>query len=194
MRACVCRGAETQCPFIEVLKLRSWEPNAATLAFIALRYVKTRRQRPFIEILKPRSWEPNAATLAFIALRYVKTRRQQQKKRVVFFQCHIVPCRHGCVRPSHGYPLVIIKIIACGFTICQLWAFFNELPITGSLDDPIMLFLCNHFWMPITPFVLGPLFWECSHFGLGFTLHFTMSNPFLFWKSKNFFTNCLKGL
>jgi len=59
--ACVCRGAETQCPFIEVLKPRSWEPN--------------------IEVLKPRSWEPNAATLAFIALRYVKTRRQQQKKR-----------------------------------------------------------------------------------------------------------------
>jgi hypothetical protein len=47
LRACACRGLETQvlraeyrgpetrapetqCPFIEVLKLRSWEPNAAT--------------------------------------------------------------------------------------------------------------------------------------------------------------------
>jgi hypothetical protein len=32
------------CLSVEVLKPRSWDSNAATLAFIALRYVKTRRQ------------------------------------------------------------------------------------------------------------------------------------------------------
>ncbi len=74
VRACVCRGAETQCPFLEVLKPKSWKPNIEVL--------KPRSWEPNIEVLKPKFWKPNAATLAFIALRYVKTRRQQQKKKV----------------------------------------------------------------------------------------------------------------
>jgi hypothetical protein len=53
VRACACRGLETQ-----VLRAEYWSPET--------RDPKT--QCPFIEALKLRSWEPNAAT------------RQQQKK------------------------------------------------------------------------------------------------------------------
>jgi hypothetical protein len=89
--ACVCWGLETQCPFIEVLKPRSWEPNVATRASRPSRSWNPgpesacvcwgpKTQCPFIEILKPRSWEPNAATRA---------------------------CRHGrIVFDRHGYSLV----------------------------------------------------------------------------------------
>jgi hypothetical protein len=48
---------ETQCPFIEVLKLRSWEPNIEVL--------KLRSWEPNIEVLKLRSWKPNATTRAY---------------------------------------------------------------------------------------------------------------------------------
>ncbi len=64
LRACACRGLETQ-----VLRAEYRGPET--------RGPET--QCPFIEVLDS---GPEAATLAFIALRYVKTRRQQQKNRV----------------------------------------------------------------------------------------------------------------
>jgi hypothetical protein len=110
---CVCRGAETQCLFIEVLKprsssqkpsvrlSRSWNPgprakyrgpetqvlrakcsNTHVYCTSLCKNTTTATEEESREESKPRSWKPNAATLAFIALHYVKTRRQQQKKRV----------------------------------------------------------------------------------------------------------------
>jgi hypothetical protein len=47
---CVGRGPETQCPFIEVLKPRSWEPNAAMRACRHGRIVSDRHGYPLVYI------------------------------------------------------------------------------------------------------------------------------------------------
>ncbi len=75
--------SETQCPFIEVLKPKSWEPNIEVL--------KLRSWELNIEILKPRSWEWNSVSV----YRGPETQVLRAKCSNVGLQA-----RADCVRPS----------------------------------------------------------------------------------------------
>jgi hypothetical protein len=120
------RGSETQCPFIEILKPKSWEPN--------------------IEVLKPnvrllRSWNPGPESQISRSWNPMSVYRGLETQ-VLKAKCNNagLQARADCVRPSR----VPTSLIWCHmYSYIKIFMFHYVMKLHDTIANPIMHITMN---------------------------------------------------